>query len=345
MDSISRAKNTGYNNNLNVYSNVNSIPIYTAKFDIAPKVTIGIPTYKRTELLKEALESAINQELYSDYEILVVDNNPERNCPTEKLMMTFDNQKISYYKNSECIEMVGNTNRIYQLAKGEYVVELHDDDILYSDFLSVLMDFMKRTAYKYSAVYPDLMIYNMNESDQKPEKVKKSQFALEIKESDFLWQGVVSAPERIMKRQSFIEIGGYDKEYYPVQDLHLFYRFAKEYETCRLYGNPLCIYRISKNVSACKENILGFVKFGTEIRKNIVHQKKYSVLRFFWSRYNVVFNYRLLKDGRKIFNNKEIQAKEDLKLFGQKLFKSDFLIFLFLHYCHKISITLRKKRI
>lgn len=52
-----------------------SVPIIKATLDFIPKITIAIPTYKRPELLKEALDSAINQIGYTEYEIIVVDND------------------------------------------------------------------------------------------------------------------------------------------------------------------------------------------------------------------------------------------------------------------------------
>ena len=38
------------------------------------------------------------------------------------------------------IGMIGNWNRLYTLARGEWVVMLHDDDLLYNDYLSILFN-------------------------------------------------------------------------------------------------------------------------------------------------------------------------------------------------------------
>ena len=51
-------------------------------------ITIAIPTYKRNGNLKEAVESSLNQMGFDEtYQVLVVDNNPERNDETEKLIL------------------------------------------------------------------------------------------------------------------------------------------------------------------------------------------------------------------------------------------------------------------
>ena len=41
-------------------------------WDIPPLVTVAIPAYRRVELLRPALESALNQQGETDYQILIV---------------------------------------------------------------------------------------------------------------------------------------------------------------------------------------------------------------------------------------------------------------------------------
>ena len=41
-----------------------------------PSFTIAIPTYKRISTLSDAIDSALHQEAFKDYERIVVDNNP-----------------------------------------------------------------------------------------------------------------------------------------------------------------------------------------------------------------------------------------------------------------------------
>jgi len=134
-----------YVDNFAKTAHIPSIPIFESNLDYIPDITIAIPTYKRADLLKEAIDSAINQIDYTNYDIIVVDNNPERGCETEKLMMTYSNNPmISYYKNADNLGMVGNWNRLFTLAKGKYVVMLHDDDLLLPTFLSECVKLAKR---------------------------------------------------------------------------------------------------------------------------------------------------------------------------------------------------------
>ena len=97
--------------------------------------TIAIPTYKRGALLKEAIDSALAQENCPAYNIIVVDNNPERNDITEQLMQQYKGGIVSYYKHPMNLGMGGNWNRAIELTPGKWMVLLHDDDKLMPAFL------------------------------------------------------------------------------------------------------------------------------------------------------------------------------------------------------------------
>lgn len=130
----------------------------------APLFTIAIPTYRRIDTLKEALDSAINQHypittngggvdkldsaLYSTkfaesdtsnpYEIIVVENCDDFTAisQTQKFLLENYAGKITYYKNKRNLGLFGNWNQCLKLAKGKWVCILHDDDILLPNYLS-----------------------------------------------------------------------------------------------------------------------------------------------------------------------------------------------------------------
>lgn len=118
--------------------------------------SILIPTYKRVDLLKNALFSAINQTYNEPYEIIVVDND---NVSDGKEIIQLINQifpsnlskKISlkYYINEKNIKMAGNWNRAAELSNGKFIIMCHDDDELNSCILleaSKKLDFDKQFA-------------------------------------------------------------------------------------------------------------------------------------------------------------------------------------------------------
>ena len=134
-----------FRDNFKTYKHVKSELIFSGKVD-KPDISIFIPTYKRAETLKVSIESAINQIGDHDYEILVVNNDPEGvNGDTKDLLEELRDDKIYYYVNKENMGLCGNWNRGVELARGQYVVMIHDDDMLSPWFLSSLVQAIDAT--------------------------------------------------------------------------------------------------------------------------------------------------------------------------------------------------------
>lgn len=327
-------------------ANIPSIPVLESKLDFIPTVTIAIPTYKRSNLLKEALDSAINQVDYFDYDIIVVDNNPERGCETEKLMLSYNNRRLSYYKNTENLQLIGNWNRLYSLAKGEYVVMLHDDDLLYPDFLSVMFSVIDKHSVKYDAFYPPtpVEIFDMRKATELSERTQQTTLYLQnLKPIDFLWSNVVGTPVGLcFKKDSVIKLGGFKSEFPYATDYEFYVRHVYHFTACKVHGYPLCIYRIAENCSFKTESILGLVDNDASIKKRILMTFKNRLYNFLWLRYIDVYVFNSLRHLTKTYNNKEIDIKRDLLAMGYQYNKFDLFVYKIMNK-YKIFVSKQKR--
>lgn len=105
-----------------------------------PKVSIVIPTYNRTEYLKKAIKSAIDQ-TYEEIEIIVVDDNknkPEIREWVEALMKEFP--QVVYIQNDKNLGGGSNRNRGIEKANGEFIAFLDDDDYFEPDKIRMQME-------------------------------------------------------------------------------------------------------------------------------------------------------------------------------------------------------------
>ena len=68
-----------YIDNFAKIAHVVSVPVKKAILE-SPLVTIAIPTYKRADLLKEAIDSALNQDYEGIYEVIIRKGKTRRNC-------------------------------------------------------------------------------------------------------------------------------------------------------------------------------------------------------------------------------------------------------------------------
>lgn len=99
--------------------------------DQYPLVSVIIPTYKRSDMLIDAIKSVINQ-TYQNIEIIVIDdNNPDslyRSETRNKLTPFIKKNQIIYLQNECNIGGALTRNRGIQEAKGKYIAFLDDDD-------------------------------------------------------------------------------------------------------------------------------------------------------------------------------------------------------------------------
>ena len=275
---------------------VKSIPIIKSSIDFVPKVTIAIPTYKRHELLKEAIDSAINQKGYTDFEIIVVDNNPQRGCETEKLLLSYNDKRITYYKNSENIGMAGNWNRLFELAKGDYVVMLHDDDIILSSFLSECMCFIENNR-DVGILRPFSQLFS--------ESLSQSQIMQFEKDSNVIrgrkWRGkfkrifdidnclsfALGPPTGcLFNKKEVLSIGGYNADFFPSQDYCFALLFSCHYKIYVL-KKTLTLYRWGENESLNTSTRKSFATDAYYLRKCIF--KKYGLPKYIADRYLYCF--------------------------------------------------------
>lgn len=100
-------------------------------------VTIGIPTYNRADgFLRHALESVLSQ-TYQNLEIIVSDNCSRDN--TEAVVKQYGDPRVKYIRHNVNIGPLGNSNFCLDQAKGEYFLQLHDDDAIDQDFIETCM--------------------------------------------------------------------------------------------------------------------------------------------------------------------------------------------------------------
>jgi len=108
------------------------------------KVSIIIPFYKNTILLKKALSSVYKQD-YTNYEIIVInDNNTLENI---KFLKKLNKNKIKIIYNKKNLGAGLSRNKGIKAASGEYIAFLDSDDTWEKNKLSHQLRFMKKKRY------------------------------------------------------------------------------------------------------------------------------------------------------------------------------------------------------
>jgi glycosyltransferase involved in cell wall biosynthesis len=240
-----------------------------------PFITILIPTYRRADLLKEAIDSALDQYEFDDYEIIILDNDPTRNNDTEKLLEKYDNEKIFYYKNMENLGIAGNWNRILLLARSLWIVFLHDDDIMSPYFLSSCVHYLsdsniailKFQCFVFSIEYPQFSRYEHHE---------KITLRKKLALKDFILGCPVGSPSNgVYNKTVVVKMGGFNSDFFPAFEYVLSARCAEKY---MVHTMPLLLggYRLHQvNESLNKKTMDLYFKQRFAISSAIMRKLKY----------------------------------------------------------------------
>lgn len=213
-----------------------------------PLFTIAIPTYKRVTTLSETIESSLNQKNFDDYNIIVVDNNPERNDETEVFMQKYkDHPKVTYYKNSENVGMAGNWNKCICLSISNNVILLHDDDILSPYALYYMKKVLSTKPYQWGLIKPS-MIRFVNKKDITFNTVSNIRLT-RLRSINYFIGSPTGAPTGVLlNKKYYMDIGGADSEHFPSFDYILSYHLNLKYSTY-IMDIPLVGYRVGINES------------------------------------------------------------------------------------------------
>ncbi len=94
-----------------------------------PKVTFVVPCYNLGHLLKECVDSIL-QQTYADFEVLIMDDcSPDA---TPQVAQSFDDPRVIHIRNNPNLGHLRNYNHGISLARGTYIWLISADDRLHS---------------------------------------------------------------------------------------------------------------------------------------------------------------------------------------------------------------------
>ncbi len=168
-----------------------------------PRVSVIIPTYNRSGMVKEAVSSVLAQ-TEPDLEAVVVDDGSEDD--TRKVIKAIEDGRVKYFYKDN-----GGTSsaRNYGLAKakGDYIAFLDHDDLWPENYLDVMVSHLENNgefgaAYSpITAVYPD---GRKVESYKRPEG-KSGQITLDLFGRGFIWPSAAVIRKSVLKDFYFDE--------------------------------------------------------------------------------------------------------------------------------------------
>ncbi|MGL4419420.1 MAG: glycosyltransferase family 2 protein [Gemmataceae bacterium] len=102
-----------------------------------PLLSIGIPTYNRVGLLKEAIDSVLRQTRISDVELIISDDGSKDG--TDAMVAQYGDQ-VRYIRQEKNLGLAGNHRFLPGVATGKYFAYFQDDDRLTADYAARVIE-------------------------------------------------------------------------------------------------------------------------------------------------------------------------------------------------------------
>ncbi len=104
-----------------------------------PLVSVCVPLYNGSEYLEECLSSVASQD-FVDFEVLIVDDCSTDDGPDIARRWIARDPRFRLIVNEKNLGLVGNWNRCIELARGEWVKFLFQDDLVAPQCLSKMLE-------------------------------------------------------------------------------------------------------------------------------------------------------------------------------------------------------------
>lgn len=96
-------------------------------------VSVCVPVHNFEKYVGETIESLLDQD-YDNYEVVILDNASTDSTP--KIAKSFKDPRVRYLRFEELVPAHENWNRVFKVAKGEYVSICHADDTYNRNYVS-----------------------------------------------------------------------------------------------------------------------------------------------------------------------------------------------------------------
>ncbi len=279
---------------------------------MSPLISIIMPSYNKGRYLADAINSVISQ-TYQNWELIVVDDVSNDNSFETLNAFAEKDIRIKFYINSKNKGANFSRNFGLSIAKGDFIIFLDADDILFQDCLKNRLDKIEKSNLDFCVF--TMQIFNKTIGDLKNNWDPETKTPLINFLSHRLpWQTM----QPIWKRSFLIGINGFDEDFKRLQDVELHTRaLLNNNVNFKLFNTlPDCFLRIDderknfNSIDFLNKWIDSSEQYCNKFEKLVpANYKKYLHGTIFRSYQQILLYYKLNKI-----------TKDDFLLLGTKLF-------------------------
>lgn len=212
----------------------------------APLISVVMPVYNGEKYLREAIDSILNQ-TFKYFELLLINDASTDN--SEKIINSYNDSRIIYIKNEQNLGLIKTLNKGLDLAKGEFVARMDQDDISHSErFEKQLIIFKKNPEIGVCGTW--FTLFRENHEDK---IIEHPEYNDSIK-IGLLTSCCIGHPT-VMMRKKAIENYRYDVNYQAAEDFELWTRLVRVTKFYNIQESLLKYRFHSSNISVLENSV------------------------------------------------------------------------------------------
>ena len=231
-------------NQYNKWLNENKYEIVNTNFKYTPLISIIIPVYNANgDVLRSCIDSVLKQS-YDNFEICIADDN-SNNDETKLVLKEYEKNKKIKIKYRKVNGMISKCmNSALELAEGEFVGFLDNDDVLDENALYYMVEKLNNNR-KLDLIYSD-----EDKVDERNNYCDPN-FKPDWAPDTFLSMNYI-CHFTIIRRNLIKKVGGFRSEYDGAQDYDLFLRITEKTKNIGHISRILYHWRKSETSTAAK---------------------------------------------------------------------------------------------
>jgi len=187
-----------------------------------PKVSVIIPFYNGAPYLVETVES-VQKSTYKNFEIILVDDGSNDKSKALCLSLAKKYKNIRFYWFKKNKGLPSTLNYAIKKAKGEFIARINQDDIMMPNRLKEQVEFLENNP-DYVAVGGDIVLFD--ENYRLVDKIYFPKTDNDIR-NQWLLMSPFSDPTVMYRKDAYLKTKGYQKYFWPADDVHMWYQLGK----------------------------------------------------------------------------------------------------------------------
>ena len=107
------------------------------------KISVLMSVYNESEHILRSSISSILEQSYTDFEFIIINDNPKNN-EINKVLMSVKDSRVKIINNPNNLGLVKSLNKGLEVASGEYIARMDADDIAVRDRLQKQLSYLEK---------------------------------------------------------------------------------------------------------------------------------------------------------------------------------------------------------